>query len=95
MSTPEGWDKLIAGQTLKLGPDSMLAFLFLGSDGSLRIKKGGKGKAGEITAQHGDVIGIQSEAEAIELHPRFDGFGFRESLLCLAQFRLKEHSLHR
>ncbi len=33
-------------------------------------------KQGELTIQHGDVVGVRTGSEAIELLPTLDGFGF-------------------
>jgi hypothetical protein len=71
-------DQLTGDQSLKLETDAMISLLFLGSDGAIRMKKAGKGKSGEITVQHGDVVGVTTGDESIELFPKFDGFGFCE-----------------
>ncbi|WRT66916.1 uncharacterized protein IL334_003881 [Kwoniella shivajii] len=59
-----------------------MALLFLGSDGTIRVKPySGKGKQGEITVQHGDVIGIKGGEEGIEVSMKMDNFGF----FCIAR----------
>jgi hypothetical protein len=56
----------------------MMGLLFLGTDCEIRIKDPKKVKIGEITAQHGDVIGINAGTESIRIIFKFEGFGFRE-----------------
>ena len=62
-------------------PHSYSALLYLGSDGSIRFKRcsGPKTRQGEITVQHGDVVGVKSGPESIELLLKLDGFGFSRS----------------
>ena len=40
-------------------------------------------KQGEITIQHGDVVGVKSGPDDIEILPKLDGFGFRQLFLYL------------
>ncbi|WVW83383.1 hypothetical protein I302_105402 [Kwoniella bestiolae CBS 10118] len=61
-------------------PNTYLAILVLGSDGNVRVKQQGT-KQGEMTVQHGDMIGFRSGNEGIEVSLRMDNFGF----FCIAR----------
>ncbi|OCF35309.1 hypothetical protein I316_02855 [Kwoniella heveanensis BCC8398] len=65
---------------MSINPLTQLAVLFLGSDQVLRIRSS-QTKQAEITVQHGDVIGIMTSREPIELGFKPEGFGF----LCIAR----------
>jgi hypothetical protein len=63
-----------------------MSFTFLGSDGVLKFRRPVSARAngirqGQITLQHGDVVGVQTGAEGLEVIAHQDGFGFRESYL--------------
>ena len=72
-------------QRITLSPGSYSALLFLGSDGSVKIRPSSsnrsKASQGELSAYHGDVIGIKVGTEALDVLPKMDGFGFRELLI--------------
>ncbi|ORX39673.1 hypothetical protein BD324DRAFT_678783 [Kockovaella imperatae] len=64
---------------ITIAPQSLFAILYLGSDGLLKIASrvdGKRGKNGSLTALHGDVIGIRTGSDPIEVIPSMDGFGF-------------------
>nr|XP_018264086.1 uncharacterized protein I303_03964 [Kwoniella dejecticola CBS 10117]OBR86244.1 hypothetical protein I303_03964 [Kwoniella dejecticola CBS 10117] len=68
---------------LNLEPNTYMAVLFLGSDATIRIRNGTstRHKQGEVTAQHGDVIGFKAGERGIEASLRMDNFGF----FCIAR----------
>ncbi|WWD15727.1 hypothetical protein CI109_100149 [Kwoniella shandongensis] len=67
---------------LVVEPRSYIAFLCLGSDGSMRFRSAEtRVKQGELTVQHGDVVGLKTGEEAVEVLPKLDGFGF----FCIAR----------
>ncbi|KAL7422135.1 hypothetical protein Q5752_002778 [Cryptotrichosporon argae] len=73
-----------ARPTIPLGPDTLVALLYLGSDGTVRVRSGNKAgsrAAGEITVQHGDVVGVRTGKWGMEIEARSDGFGF----VCIAR----------
>jgi hypothetical protein len=60
-----------------------MAFSFFGSDGVIKIRRPagsveGTRKQGLMTLQHGDVVGIQTGPNGLEVSAQQDGFGFRE-----------------
>ncbi|WWC85264.1 uncharacterized protein L201_000126 [Kwoniella dendrophila CBS 6074] len=67
---------------LVVEPNTYMSVLFLGSDGDIRMRNiGGRGKSGELTFQHGDVVGFKAGSESIEATLRMDNFGF----FCIAR----------
>jgi hypothetical protein len=57
-----------------------MSFTFLGSDGLLKFRRpagtgNARGKQGQITLQHGDVVGVQTGADGLEVMAQQDGFG--------------------
>lgn len=65
---------------IPLPPSSTLAVLVLGSSVNFKLRRT-KMRAGELTAQHGDVLVVRTGAEALELEAKSDGFAF----LCIAR----------
>ncbi|WVF72399.1 hypothetical protein IAT40_007214 [Kwoniella sp. CBS 6097] len=61
-------------------PNSCVALLLLGSDQVVRIRSD-LTKQGELTAQHGDVIGVKASHEPIEVGLKPEGFAF----FCIAR----------
>ncbi|WVQ78260.1 hypothetical protein IAT38_000344 [Cryptococcus sp. DSM 104549] len=58
-------------------PASYTAFFFLGSDGSVRFRPADtRYKQGDLTVQHGDVVGIKAGGGPVEVTLKMDGFGF-------------------
>ena len=58
-----------------------MSFAFFGSDGVLKIRRPagsaeGKSKQGQMTLQHGDVVGVQTGPNGLEVSALQDGFGF-------------------
>nr|XP_019013326.1 uncharacterized protein I206_01392 [Kwoniella pini CBS 10737]OCF52107.1 hypothetical protein I206_01392 [Kwoniella pini CBS 10737] len=67
---------------LVMRPNTYMAILFLGSDATVRIRSGGvRHKQGELTVQHGDVIGFRAGSQGIEAALRMENFGF----FCIAR----------
>jgi hypothetical protein len=57
-----------------------MSIMFLGADGTLKFRRpagtgSARGKQGQITLQHGDVVGIQSGAEGLEVIAQQEAFG--------------------
>lgn len=63
-----------------LPPNSTTALLILGSSVCIKLRRG-KMRAGDMTAQHGDVVLVRTGAEALEVEAKSDGFAF----LCIAR----------
>lgn len=63
-----------------LPPHSTTALLILGSSVGIKLRRG-KMRAGDLTAQHGDVVLLRSGADALEVEAKSDGFAF----LCIAR----------
>lgn len=64
---------------------AFMSFSFFGSDGVLKIRRPaglaeGTRKQGQMTLQHGDVVGVQTGPNGLEVSAHQDGFGFREYL---------------
>ena len=62
-----------------------MSFSFFGSDGVLKIRRPagsveGTRKQGQMTLQHGDVVGVQTGPNGLEISAHQDGFGFRKSI---------------
>jgi len=73
-------------QRIVVPANSYIAFLYLGSDGSMRFRQTThtsvtRTKQGGITIQHGDVVGVKSGPYPIEILPKLDGFGFSQYLV--------------
>jgi hypothetical protein len=61
-----------------------MSFTFLGSDGVLKFRRpagtgSARGKQGQITLQHGDIVGVQTGPEGLEVIAQQDGFGMCKS----------------
>lgn len=61
-----------------------MAFMYLGSDGVIKFRRpagsgGERVKQGQITVQTGDLVGVQTGADGLDVIAHQDGFGFRES----------------
>lgn len=61
-----------------------MSFTFLGSDGTLKLRRPAgtgttRGKQGQMTLQHGDVVGIQTGPDGLEVIVQQDTFGICES----------------
>ena len=68
-------------QRLYIGADEYFAFLFLGSDGEVKVKQLGQ-KGGEMKVQHGDVVGVKAGESVLEVVFRFEGLAFGASGSC-------------
>ena len=61
-----------------------MSFTFLGSDGTLKFRRPAgtgatRGKQGQMTLQHGDVVGVQTGPDGLEVIVQQDTFGICES----------------
>ena len=63
-----------------------MSFTFLGSDGVVKFRRPAgtgtgtvRGKQGQVTVQHGDIVGVQTGAEGLEVIAHQEGFGICKS----------------
>ncbi|BEJ16262.1 hypothetical protein CspHIS471_0508670 [Cutaneotrichosporon sp. HIS471] len=61
--------------TIPLSQNAAVALLILGADCTLHVRRARR-RAGELTAQHGDVVLFKMGPEAVEVEVRADGFAF-------------------
>ncbi|OWT42197.1 hypothetical protein C362_00569 [Cryptococcus neoformans Bt1] len=63
-------------------PNSYIAIMFLGSDCTVRFRPAStRTKPGEITVQHGDLIGVQAGSEPTDISLKTGSFG----IICIAR----------
>jgi hypothetical protein len=69
-----------------------MAFVYLGSDGVIKFRRpagtGERVKQGQIFVQAGDVVGVQTGADGLDVIAHQDGFGFGKFPLSLRQNQL-------